>query len=139
KLDSLFLSYYSSDKPGAAISILLGGKTVFKKGYGLSELDPVKLVSASTVFNIGSLTKQFTAYCILKLAAERRLSLNDNLLKLFPQFNKKTGSRINIRELLSHSSGILDHYDHVNTENLKHATDLDVLKAVENLDSTYFL
>jgi D-alanyl-D-alanine carboxypeptidase len=139
KLDSLFRTYYSSDRPGAAISVMLGGKPCFAKGYGLADLDSKDPVTKYTVFNIGSLTKQFTAYSILKLAAEHRLSLTDNLLKFFPQFNQKAGSMITIRELLSHSSGILDHYDHVDTKDLKHATDKNVLKAVEDLDSTYFL
>ena len=138
KLDSLFRTYYSSDKPGAAVSIRLGGKSFFQKGYGLADLDLKNPISISTVFNIGSLTKQFTAYSILKLAAEHRLSLSDNLLRFFPQFNQKPGSMITIRELLSHSSGLLDHYDHIDTKELKHATDQNVLQAVENLDSTYF-
>jgi CubicO group peptidase (beta-lactamase class C family) len=138
RLDSLFLSYYSADKPGAAMAIEINGKSIFKKGYGLSNLDRQHRISSSTVFNIGSLTKQFTAYSILKLAAEHRLSLNDNLLTFFPQFNKMIGSVITVKELLSHCSGILDHYDYVNTKGLKHATDQDVLKAVQNVDSTYF-
>jgi CubicO group peptidase (beta-lactamase class C family) len=139
KLDSLFRTYYSTNKPGAAISVLLGGKLFFQKGYGLADASNNNPVTASSVFNIGSLTKQFTAYSILKLVAEHHLSLNDSLLKFFPHFSQKPGSMITIRELLSHSSGILDHYDHVDTKDLRHATNQTVLKAVENLDSTYFL
>ena len=138
KLDSLFLHYYPDDEPGATIGILLSGKQVFQKGYGLADIGNKKRITDSTVFNIGSITKQFTAYGILKLASEQRLSLNDNLLKFFPQFNKKVGSAITIRELLTHSSGIRDHYDYVNTKNLNHGRDLDVLMAVEKLDSSYF-
>ena len=137
-LDSLFLHYYPSDEPGAAISILLNGKAVFQRGFGLAEIGNKLPISTATVFNIGSLTKQFTAYCILKLASEKRLSLNDNLLKFFPQFNRTAGSIITVRELLTHSSGILDHYDYADTRNLIHAQDKDVLKAIENIDSTYF-
>lgn len=137
-LDSLLRSYYSESDPGAAIGIVINGKIIFRKGYGVANLDPNVPISAKTNFNIGSLTKQFTAFGILKLASEKRISLNDKLIKYFPSFNKKVGSVISIRQMLSHSSGLLDHYDHLEKTGLLHAGCLDVLGAVESLDSTYF-
>ena len=137
-LDSLLRSYYAGSDPGAAIGIAINGKIIFKKGYGVANLDPNVPISAKTNFNVGSLTKQFTAFGILKLASEKRISLNDNLIKYFPSFNKKVGSVITIRQMLSHSSGLVDHYDHVEKTGLLHAGCVDVLGAVESLDSTYF-
>ncbi len=139
RLDSLLRSIYKSDEPGIAIAIQQNGKTIFEKAYGLANIQTKERNTILSNFNIGSLTKQFTAFGILQLAAANLLSLDDTLIKFFPQFNKKVGSIITIRHLLTHSSGILDHYAFVDTNIVKHATDKDVLNAVKNIDSTYFV
>jgi CubicO group peptidase (beta-lactamase class C family) len=138
RLDSLMKKYYKDGEPGAFLCIELKGKIIFKKGYGLANRETQSKIGASTNFNIGSVTKQFTAFAILKLAAENRLSLEDHLTKFFPDFNQKIGGSINIRQLLTHSSGIIDHYEYTDTLKIRHAADRDVLMAVQNLDSTYF-
>jgi D-alanyl-D-alanine carboxypeptidase len=138
KIDSLLKSTYPGDEPGASVIIQAHGKIIFQKGYGVSSLQTKESNTVTSNFNIGSLTKQFTAFSILQLAERNKLSLQDKLIKFFPDFNKKVGSEITIRELLTHSSGIMDHYAFVDTNTLKHATDKDVLAAVKNIDSTYF-
>lgn len=137
-LDSLFNTCYKPGEPGAAIAILDKGKIIFKKGFGLAGMQTKEAIDSGTNFNIGSLTKQFTAFGILRLASQKRLLLTDKLIKYFPDFNPKTGNAISIRQLLTHSSGIMDHYAFTDTHAVKHATDKDVLAAVKNLDSTYF-
>lgn len=129
---------YADDAPGAEIAIVQHGKTIFLKGYGVSDLQSKKKINAETNFNIGSVTKQFTALSILRLAQEKKLSLQDNLLKYFPAFNTQTGRVITIRHLLTHSSGIPDHYAFTDTSVIKHAVDSDVLNAVQSADTTYF-
>ena len=74
-----------------------------------------KRTGIHTNFNIGSLTKQFTAFCIVDLAEKKQLSLNDKIIKYFPGFNPKVGNLVTIRQLLSHSSGIIDHYAFTDT------------------------
>ncbi|HMH31788.1 MAG TPA: serine hydrolase domain-containing protein, partial [Puia sp.] len=139
QLDSLFNTCYHKGLPGAAIVIEWKGKIVFKKGYGLANQVTREPIDSITNFNIGSLTKQFTAYCILRLAEQKRLSLDDNLSRFFPGFNPSTGNQITVRQLLTHSSGILDHYAFIDTNLIKHAADKDVLQAVRSLDHTYFV
>lgn len=139
KIDSLFKSIYHNNEPGASVAIELNGKIIFQKGYGVSNLETNEKNSTTGNFNIGSLTKQFTAFSILLLAEKNKLSLNDKLIKFFPDFNKKVGNAITIKELLTHSSGIIDHYAFVDTNIVKHATDQEVLAAVSNIDSTYFV
>lgn len=138
RLDSLMSSIYANDNPGAAIAIVNNGKVIFKKGYGIADLDSKRPITVSTNFNIGSMTKQFTAYCILKLQSEKKLSLDDKLIKFFPDFNPKVGNAITIRNLLTHSSGIVDHYDYVDKKLYKDFTDEDVLPAIKSVDSVYF-
>ena len=137
--DSLLRTYYHDNEPGAFVMIRKNGKTVFQNGYGLANIQTREKISGNTNFNIGSLTKQFTAFCIVQLAEKKKLSLTDKLIKFFPGFNKKVGSIVTIQELLTHSSGITDHYEFVDTNLVKHATCKDVLNAVKNLDSTYFI
>jgi D-alanyl-D-alanine carboxypeptidase len=138
KIDSLLSRIYRGDAPGITIAIQLGGKTIFEKAYGLANIQNNEKNTIISNFNIGSLTKQFTAFSVLQLASENKLSLDDKLIKFFPQFNKKVGSMITVQQLLTHSSGIIDHYTLVDTSHVKHAIDKDVLSAVKNIDSTYF-
>jgi D-alanyl-D-alanine carboxypeptidase len=138
KVDSIMSSIYTYDRPGAAIAILQDGKVVFKKGYGIADLDTKKPVTSSTNFNICSMTKQFTAYGILKLASEKKLSLDDKIDKYFPDFNENVAGKVTIRQLLTHSSGIVDHYGYVDKTLFKEFWDKDVLNAIKSVDSVYF-
>jgi CubicO group peptidase (beta-lactamase class C family) len=138
RLDSLFKTIYHSNDPGAVVAIKDKDKIIFKKGYGVANLQKATKLEASTNLNIGSLTKQFTAYSILQLVEKGSLLLDDKLIKFFPVFNPKTGNIITVRHLLTHSSGIVDHYGYTDTNKIKHATDMDVLNAVKNVDTTIF-
>lgn len=138
RIDSLMSSLYSNNHPGAAIAVLKNGEVVFKKGYGITDFVSKAPVTSSTNFNICSLTKQFTAYGILKLANEKRLSLDDKIIKYLPDFNSKVAGTVTIRHLLTHCSGIVDHYDYVDTKLFKEFWDKDVLNAVKPVDSVYF-
>lgn len=138
KVDSLLRTIYPNNTPGISIAVMQNGKLIFKNSYGLANVETKQKLSTATNFNIGSLTKQFTAMSILQLAAENKLSLDDHLGKFFPEFNRKVADKITVKDLLTHSSGIVDHYGFVNTRNMKHAHNIDVFNAVKNIDSTYF-
>jgi CubicO group peptidase (beta-lactamase class C family) len=137
-LDSLMSSIFPKDRPGAAIAVLNNGKLVFKKGFGIADMNSKMPVKSSTNFNIGSMTKQFTAYGILKLASEKKLSLDDKIDKYFPDYNSKVAGKVTIRHLLTHSSGIIDHYGYVDRALFKEFWDSDVLNAIKSVDSVYF-
>lgn len=138
QLDTLLQQYYKADEPGAAVAVIQKGKIVFEKCYGLANLGSNSPITPTTNFNIASITKQFTALAILQLAEKHSLSLDDRLSKYFPQLHPAVGNRVTIRHLLTHASGIKDHYPLVDTKTIRHATDQDVLKAVEKMDSLYF-
>jgi D-alanyl-D-alanine carboxypeptidase len=138
KVDSLLQSVYADDLPGVSVAIVHDGKVILKKSYGVREIDSKEKISSSTNFNIASLTKQFTAMAILQLAEKNKLSLSDKLSHFFPKMNPKLADAITVKELLTHTSSIPDHYDYTNTKNMHHAHDRDVLDAIKNTDSTYF-
>lgn len=105
KIDNLVKKTYTEDGPGIAIIIEKNGTTYYKKTFGKSNLELNKNISTETVFQIGSLTKQFTAVAILMLEEEGKLNLNDNILKYFPDY-PTNGNDITIHNLLNHTSGI---------------------------------
>ncbi len=138
RTDSLMSSMYPSGNPGAAIAVIQGGRVVFKNGYGLADLHSKALITPSTSFNICSMTKEFTAYAVLQLRREGKLSLDDKLIRFFPDFAPGVGSKVSVRQLLTHSSGIMDHYAYVDRAQYKEFWDKDVLAVLRSVDSVYF-
>src|SRR5450432_4232818 len=136
RIDSLMNAFYKPDLPGAVIAVEQNNKTIFKKGYGKSDLITGIPIKADENFNIGSLTKQFTAFAVLELYYKGKFSLTDPIGKFFKLPFPLASIRIS--QLLSHSSGIPDHYAFTDTNKIKHATDKDVLAAVQNASFLYF-
>jgi CubicO group peptidase (beta-lactamase class C family) len=131
-------SIYMSDSPGAAIAVIKDGSVVFKKGYGVADLDSKAPITPSTNFNICSMTKQFTAYAILQLQRDGKLSLDDKLSRFFPDFVPGVATKVSVRQLLTHSSGIVEHYSYVDRALYKEFWDKDVLTVLSAVDSVYF-
>lgn len=94
--------------PGASVLIRQDGKVVKMGGYGLANVEHGVAATADTVYQSGSLGKQFTAAGVLLLAAEGRLSLDDRLVRFFPDA-PAAWHRISVRQLLTHTSGLRDY------------------------------
>ena|ERR1051326_6937830 len=93
--------------PGAAISVVKGGKLVKAAGYGAANLELNVPVTANTLFEIGSITKQFTAEAVMMLEEDGKLSVDDPLMKYLPEA-PVSWSHITLRHLLTHTSGLHD-------------------------------
>lgn len=91
--------------PGLSIAVARGGDVLVARGYGLADLENHVRATDSTVYRIGSITKQFTAAAIMQLAERGKLSLDDELTKWVPDW-PTYGQRITIRHLLNHTSGV---------------------------------
>ncbi|MFO7658375.1 MAG: serine hydrolase domain-containing protein [Bacteroidales bacterium] len=107
KIDSLFAEYHNS--PGCAVGVYSKGEIIFKKGYGIANLDYDIKITPETVFDIGSVSKQFTAACIVLLENEGKLSLDDDIRKYIPEISEFDEGKITIRNLLHHTSGLRDY------------------------------
>lgn len=108
-LDQFFKAEFPALEPGGAILVKIGDSVVFSGAYGLSELDTKTKVTTKTLFNIGSVSKTFVSNAILKLRDEGKLSLEDSLIKYFPDWkNKEIGQKVSIQHLLTHTSGLPD-------------------------------
>lgn len=87
-----------------SILVCKNGKIVFENGYGYQDIQNKIQNTPNTIFLVGSMTKQFTATVVLKLAEQQKLSLDDKISKYFP--NLKRGDEITIKNLLTHTSGL---------------------------------
>jgi CubicO group peptidase (beta-lactamase class C family) len=95
-----------SGVPGISVELAKQGTLLYAKGYGQADLSSGQPVGPGTVFEIGSITKQFTAALILKLQEQQKLSVNDPLAKYLPEYQFPPG--ITLRMLLNHTSGLAD-------------------------------
>ena len=93
--------------PGLSLAVILDGVTVKVKGYGLSNIENNITVNPETIFQSGSIGKQFTATAILQLKEEGKLKLDDKISTYFDG-TPATWQNITIRNLLTHTSGIPD-------------------------------
>lgn len=107
QVDALFAPFSQGVSPGAAVLIIQNGKTVHAKGYGFARLDTKEAITPATAFDLASVSKQFTAMAVMILAERGKLSLDDPLTKFFPEF-PAYGQKITIRNLLTHTSGLID-------------------------------
>src|SRR5688572_25688317 len=112
KIDSLVAKYANDAEFTGTILVSKGGKLLLKKGYGYSNAEKKIMNDASTIYNIASLTKTFTAALILKLHEEGRLSVDDRLSKYYPAF--PNNDKITIHHLLTHTSGLFNYTDDKN-------------------------
>ncbi len=108
RIDELFCDFDIDGVPGAAIAVIKDGNTVFKKGYGLANIETSQPFEVDTLFGICSITKQFTATCILLLEKDGRLSLDDSMSSLMPEL-AHLGDEITVGDLCRNTSGIRDY------------------------------
>lgn len=99
--------YKDNNAPGVAVLVAKDGKIVYDKAFGKANLELNVPMSTNDVFEVGSITKQFTAAAILILAEEGKLSVNDDITKYIPGYPTH-GHKITIHNLLTHTSGIKD-------------------------------
>lgn len=102
-----FTKAYVAPAPGCAAAVSLNGETVFEKAFGLAELEHNVPNTPQTIFESGSVAKQFTAAAIVLLQQDGKVSLEDPVRKYIPEL-PDYGSPLTIRHLLNHTSGIRD-------------------------------
>ena len=108
-MDQYMNSLFPADGPGGAVLIARGDSVLFSAGYGLADLVTKEKITTGTLFNVGSISKTFVANAILQLQEQGKLSVDDSLIRYFPNFrNKQIGRSVRIRHLLTHTSGLPD-------------------------------
>ncbi|HEY7543856.1 MAG TPA: serine hydrolase domain-containing protein, partial [Blastocatellia bacterium] len=104
-IDEVCAKTFKPNEPGAAVIVVKDGKVIFRKGYGMANMELGVKIEPDMIFRIGSVTKQFTAVAILMLMEQGKLTLQDEITKFLPDYPTQ-GQRITIEHLLTHTSGI---------------------------------
>ncbi|MFC2166925.1 serine hydrolase domain-containing protein [Acidobacteriota bacterium] len=108
KVDALFAQWDNTESPGCALAIIQNGKIIYKRGYGMANLELDVPISPQSVFYIGSVSKQFVSASIGLLAIQGKLSLDDDIRKYVPEI-PEYGTPITVRHLIHHTSGMRDY------------------------------
>jgi CubicO group peptidase (beta-lactamase class C family) len=98
---------WTAATPGCAAGVGVGGKSVLQKAYGMADLEHDVPNAPDTIFEAGSVSKQFTAAAVLLLAKAGKLSLDDPVRTYIPEL-PDYGSPLRIRHMLHHTSGLRD-------------------------------
>lgn len=107
-VDAVFAEYDRPGSPGCALGVIEEGEFVYRRGYGAANLEHGTPIDSTTVFRIGSTSKQFTAMAVHLLQDDGLLTLDDDLRTWFPEI-PDYGETVTIRHLLHHTSGIRDY------------------------------
>ncbi|HNQ72517.1 MAG TPA: serine hydrolase domain-containing protein [Verrucomicrobiota bacterium] len=142
QVDAIFAPFNQKAGPGASVGIVRAGRMVFAKGYGLADLTLRTPNTPETNFRLASVSKQFTALAVLMLRERGKLTLGETLPAFFAEF-PAFGQAITVRQLLTHSSGLLDYEDLIPPGTTLPVLDQDVLRLIiqdgrTNRVPTYF-
>lgn len=135
-VNSLFADY-SDSCPGASILVCRDGKIIFNSFLGFANLETKTKTDSKTNFRLASVTKQFTAAAVLILVQRGLLSLDAKLTQIFQEF-PAYGKKITIKNLLNHTSGLIDYEDLIPDSATAQVKDADVLRMMMAQNETYF-
>jgi CubicO group peptidase (beta-lactamase class C family) len=109
-VDALVAKFDHPDAPGVSVAVYRAGEVIYSKAVGMADLEHNVRLTTGSVFDIASMSKQFTAMAVVLLHEDGRLSLDDEIQRFIPEVH--TGDKkVTIRELLHHTSGIRDYLD----------------------------
>ena len=108
RLDALVAPYREDGAPGMVAVLIRNGRVAWQTAFGLADLETHRAITLDTQFELGSVTKQFTAMAIMILSEQGKLRLDDTLDKYCPEFPAYART-IRIRDLLHHLAGLPDH------------------------------
>ncbi|HEX6643010.1 MAG TPA: serine hydrolase domain-containing protein [Thermoanaerobaculia bacterium] len=120
---------YDGDVPGASLLVMQDGEPIVRRAYGLADVEGGVAATTATNYRLASITKQFTAAAILRLG----LPLDADAREWLPTL----AHAITIRQLLTHTSGLIDYEDVIPADTTEQLRDADVLRLIESRE-TYF-
>ena len=109
RIDAVFAPFDATSSPGCAVAVSRGGQVSYARGYGMANLEYDVAIAPDSIFHVASISKQFAAFSVALLAADGKLSLDDEVRKYvaeLPDF----GTPVTIRHLMHHTSGLRDQW-----------------------------
>lgn len=138
RLDSLLKYTIGNNEPGIALYVESGGNVLYNKGFGLADTRTKTRINSKTNFRLASVSKQFTAMAMVLLEKEKKLSFDDPIKRYLPELPPEIGSKVLIRHLITHSSGIIDYEEVMDNSISTQLLDSDVLEILKKQEKTYF-
>ena len=109
KIDALLKQFHDYGQFNGSVLVADGGKVIYKKGFGMANMEWNIPNQPDTKFRIASVTKQFTAVLVLQLVEEGKIKLDGKITDYLTDYRKDTGEKVTIHQLLNHTSGIPDY------------------------------
>ena len=106
--DEVLKDYLAPGEPGCSAAVMRDGKLLHAPSYGMADIETHQPLDANSIFNIASVSKQFTAFSILLLEDRKKLSLDDPLIKYVPELSASAHG-VTLRHLLHHMGGLRDY------------------------------
>ncbi|MEP6899733.1 MAG: serine hydrolase domain-containing protein [Rhodanobacter sp.] len=128
---------YEGSVPGASLLVIKNGVPLIRRGYGMADLERHIAATPATDYRLASVSKQFTAASILLLAEDGKLKLDDSIRHWLPSLPAST-DKVTLRELLSHTGGLIDYEDLMPANTTKQLNDQDVLRMLSATSKSYF-
>ena len=119
ELDSLMSQYYELEQFNGVVMVAQNGEPLLNKGYGYANFEWQIKHHTNGKFRLASVSKQFTAMLILQLVEQGKLELNAKLTDYLPEYRFDTGSKISIRQLLTHTSGLANFFHHTEYQSIE--------------------
>jgi len=136
-IDALFVGYAGEAVPGGSVIVIRDGRVVFRRAYGMADLEHHTPARPTTDYRLASMTKQFTAMATMLLVRDGRLNYDQPVRTVLPEL-PPAAAGVTIRHLLNHTSGVLDYEDLIPDTQTVQVSDQDVLRLLASRDSVYF-
>jgi CubicO group peptidase (beta-lactamase class C family) len=130
RVDQLMMEYTGDDVPGGSVMVMKDGEVIFQEEYGMANLTYDIPFQNNTLHNIGSTSKQFTAFAILLLAEQGKLSLDDDIRQHIPELPVFEDT-VRLRHLLSHTSGYREYLNTLSMTGRDISSQLGMDKIIE--------
>jgi CubicO group peptidase (beta-lactamase class C family) len=128
---------YQGNVPGASLLVLREGKALVSRSYGMANMEQHTAAAPDTNYRLASVSKQFTAAAILLLAEDGKLKLDDSIRHWLPSLPATT-DKVTLRQLLSHTGGLIDYEDLMSASTTEQLDDQDVLRMLSATSKSYF-
>ena len=124
----------SSNEPGCAYIASFDDGVTYKGAVGLESIEKKLPITTKTIFNLASVSKQFTAFAILLLEQDGKLSLNDSILKYIPSLGAYA-EPVTLRHLIHHTGGLVDYMELAEKEKISETDKLTAETSLEHLEN----
>ena len=136
-IDALLAEYTGPAVPGASVIVIRDGRVIWRRAYGMADLERHVAATPETDYRLASVSKQFTAMAVMLLARDAKLSYDQPVRAILPEL-PAAAQRVTVRHMLNHTSGLPDYEDLIPDTQTVQVSDRNVLALLARKDTLYF-